>query len=112
MPGADRPAPFSSGSAAALTVDDLGTGRTKSGFLVRSKTGRAIAAGIDIAIDFATLGEYRVVFDAAATQFAEDAGTDGLWATGIEWTTPDRSRAACSLPRARNRDWAKTRVRG
>ncbi|MBI4898847.1 MAG: hypothetical protein HY827_10840 [Actinobacteria bacterium] len=85
---------------------------TDSGFLTRGKTGRAIAAGIDIAIDFATLGEYRVVLDAPVTRFAEDAGTESLWATGIEWTTPDRSRATCSLPRARNRDWAKTRIRG
>ena len=32
---------------------------------LEKRTGRAIAAGLDIAIDFATLGEYRVITDAA-----------------------------------------------
>jgi hypothetical protein len=112
LPDVDGLAPIPSTATEDATLDERHTERANTGFLFRGKTARAIAAGIDIAIDFATLGEYRVVSDAPAKQLAEDAGADGLWATGIEWTTPDRSRATCSLPRARNRDWAMTRVRG
>lgn len=74
--------------------------------------GRAIAAGIDIAIDFATLGEYRVVTDANVSTLAGDAASGHDWAAGIEWSAPERTRAACSLPRARNREWARSRVHG
>jgi hypothetical protein len=80
-------------------------------FTTDNRAGRTVAAGIDIAIDFATLGEYRVVTDAAFSTPVEDAKADDLWATGIEWSAPDRTRATCSLPRARNRDWARSRVR-
>lgn len=80
-------------------------------FNTETKAGR-VAAGIDIVIDFATLGEYRIVTGANVRPPAEDAKADDLWATGIEWSAPDRTRATCSLPRARNRDWARSRVRG
>ena len=78
----------------------------------KKRTGRAIAAGLDIAIDFATLGEYRVITDAApAADSHAPASSDELWATEIEWSTaPARTRAACSLPRARNRAWARSRI--
>lgn len=84
-----------------------------------TRAGRAIAAGLDIAIDFATLGEYRVVTDTAPaadshTPASPQAVQDGeLWANGIEWSaSPARTRAACSLPRARNRAWARSRISG
>ncbi len=102
-------------SAELFNAESTRVGKTRpksTGFFMRRKAGRAIVAGIDLAIDFATLGEYRVVLDAPTTDTADDAVADGIWATGIEWTTPDRSRATCSLPRARNRDRAKTRIRG
>lgn len=90
-----------------------------------TRAGRALAAGIDIAIDFATLGEYRVITTTTAegtsrsvdqrgpvARRAEDGATDHIWATGIEWSSPERTRATCSLPRARNRESARSRVRG
>ncbi|MFY9487295.1 MAG: hypothetical protein WAP35_01170 [Solirubrobacterales bacterium] len=94
-------------------------------FHTQNKTARAVAAGIDIAIDFATLGEYRVISDeavtgATVTSAAGQASTeavsqatvsDGDWAFGIEWSSPERTRATCSLPRARNREWASSRIR-
>jgi hypothetical protein len=62
---------------------------------------------LDLVIDFATLGEYRVVTDAPArTVAAED-----IWAEDIEWTTgPRRRETACSLPRARDRKLARAVV--
>lgn len=80
-------------------------------FHSNKRAARALAVGIDIAIDFATLGEYRVIDDAIVIPPAEDAGPSQLWATGIEWSTPERTRATCSLPRARNRDRVMSRVR-
>lgn len=84
---------------------------------ITASTGRAIAAGLDLAIDFATLGEYRVITDeVSAADPAQPAAPrairrDDLWATEIEWSTaPARTRAACSLPRARNRAWARSRI--
>lgn len=74
--------------------------------------GRAIVAGVDLAIDFATLGEYRVVTDANVSTLVDDAASGREWAAGIEWSAPECTRAACSLPRARNREWARSRVHG
>lgn len=81
-------------------------------FATDNRAGRAFAAGIDIAIDFATLGEFRVVTDANVDSLADDADPVRDWAAGIEWSAPERTRAACSLPRARNREWARSLVLG
>jgi hypothetical protein len=67
---------------------------------------------LDLVIDFATLGEYRVVTDAPVRTVRDR----DVWATDIEWTQRTRHRDAqrpssCSLPRARERNWAPTRVR-
>jgi hypothetical protein len=65
--------------------------------------------GLDLAIDFATLGEYRVVTRAPRRKIrARD-----VWATGIEWSQRPRQREVeCKLPRARDRALARERVRG
>jgi len=74
----------------------------------KNKTVRAIAGGVDFAVDFATLGEYRVLVDAAAP-----AARDDLWARDLEWAAPERSRDfTCTLPRARDRALARQLVRG
>ena len=64
---------------------------------------------VDLMIDFATLGEYRVVTDSPRrTVRARD-----VWATDIEWSSRPRQREIeCSLPRARDRALARERVRG
>jgi hypothetical protein len=65
---------------------------------------------LDLVIDFATLGEYRVVTDAPVRTVRDR----DVWATDIEWTQRSRQRdtpTSCSLPRARERNWAPTRVR-
>lgn len=64
---------------------------------------------LDLVIDFATLGEYRVVTDAPRKKVhARD-----VWATDIEWSSRPRTREIeCSLPRARDRALARERVRG
>ena len=68
-----------------------------------------IVKGVDRVVDFATLGEYRVVTDAPARTVAER----DVWATDIEWSGTPRSRGVeCSLPRARDRKLARERVRG
>ncbi len=68
--------------------------------------------GLDLVVDFATLGEYRVV-----TEVERRPVKDGdVWAEDIEWSAPPRRRAStettCSLPRARDRRFARERVRG
>ena len=68
--------------------------------------------GLDLVVDFATLGEYRVV-----TEVERRPVKDGdVWADDIEWSAPARSRSGsetqCSLPRARERRFARERVRG
>ena len=64
---------------------------------------------LDLVVDFATLGEYRVVTDAPRKKVhARD-----VWATDIEWSQRPRQREIeCSLPRARDRALARERVRG
>lgn len=68
--------------------------------------------GIDRIVDFATLGEYRVVTGAAPKQVQES----DIWAVDIEWdvsvSTAARIRPTCSLPRARDRRLARERVSG
>jgi hypothetical protein len=64
---------------------------------------------LDLVIDFATLGEYRVVTDAQRRAVAPS----DRWADGIEWCSgPRRRDVPCSLPRARDRALARERVRG
>jgi hypothetical protein len=63
---------------------------------------------LDLVIDFATLGEYRVVTDAPLRTVAER----DVWATDIEWSSKARTREVeCSLPRARQRNWTPSRAR-
>lgn len=68
--------------------------------------------GIDRIVDFATLGEYRVVTGAAPKQVQES----DIWAVDIEWdanvTASTRLRSSCSLPRARDRRLARERISG
>lgn len=74
--------------------------------------------GLDLVIDFATLGEYRVVTDDAPHAPAEPSPTTrpapaDLWADGVRWhTMPRRRETECRLPRARDRRWARERIRG
>lgn len=64
---------------------------------------------LDLVIDFATLGEYRVVTDAPRRPVAER----DLWAKDIDWSQPARSNEIkCTLPRAHDRKLARQRVRG
>ncbi|MFT4048364.1 MAG: hypothetical protein QM648_00840 [Solirubrobacterales bacterium] len=65
--------------------------------------------GLDLVIDFATLGEYRVVTDAPRRPVAQQ----DIWARDIDWSQGPRGREIkCSLPRARDRKLARERVRG
>ena len=72
----------------------------------------AMLLGIDRVVDFATLGEYRVVTGSAPKQVQES----DIWAVDIEWdanvSTAARLRPDCSLPRARDRRLARERVSG
>lgn len=64
---------------------------------------------LDLIIDFATLGEYRVVGDAPRRPVRRE----DIWADGIAWEQRARQREiTCSLPRARDRKWARERIRG
>lgn len=64
---------------------------------------------LDLVIDFATLGEYRVVTDTPRRSVAEQ----DIWAKDIDWSQAPRTREInCSLPRARDRKLARERVRG
>ncbi len=64
---------------------------------------------LDLVIDFATLGEYRVVTDLPRRPVDQR----DIWARDIEWSQGVRSREIeCSLPRARDRKFARERVRG
>lgn len=64
---------------------------------------------LDLVIDFATLGEYRVVTDLPRRSVAER----DIWAKDIDWSQSPRGReVVCSLPRARDRKLARERVRG
>lgn len=71
-----------------------------------------VLLGIDRIVDFATLGEFRVVTGAPPRTVADR----DIWAIDIEWDTPiaagARIRPACSLPRARDRRLARERVNG
>lgn len=64
---------------------------------------------LDLVIDFATLGEYRIVTDLPR----RPVPVRDLWARDIEWSQPTRGReTVCRLPRARDRKLARSRVRG
>lgn len=64
---------------------------------------------LDLVVDFATLGEYRVVTDRPRRRVR----TNDMWADAISWTQPQRSRElVCTLPRARDRKLARERIRG
>lgn len=71
-----------------------------------------VLLGIDRIVDFATLGEYRVV-TGGAPKIVDD---NDIWADDIEWdahvSTAARVRPSCSLPRARDRRLARERVNG
>lgn len=76
-----------------------------------------VLLGIDRIVDFATLGEYRVVTGSAPKQVRDS----DIWAVDIEWDThvtgaavssAARVRPSCSLPRARDRRLARERVSG
>jgi hypothetical protein len=66
--------------------------------------------GLDLVVDFATLGEYRVVTGAPVREVEEA----DLWATDVDWKQPERATAqrGCSLPRARDRKLARAIVNG
>lgn len=71
-----------------------------------------VLLGIDRIVDFATLGEYRVVTGSAPKSVQEN----DIWAQDLEWdahvSTAARLRPSCSLPRARDRRLARERVNG
>lgn len=71
-----------------------------------------VLLGIDRIVDFATLGEYRVV-TGSAPKSVED---NDIWAQDLEWdshvSTAARVRPSCSLPRARDRRLARELVNG
>lgn len=72
------------------------------------KVNNKIVRGVDFVIDFATLGEYRVVTDNPRRPVDER----NLWARDVEWTSPRRTRALeCSLPRVHNRGAQRLRAR-
>ena len=73
-----------------------------------NKVNRAFATSVDVVVDFATLGEYRVITESGPRKVS--AGD--IWAADVDWSAPDRSRSAgtCSLPRARDRKRARAIV--
>lgn len=73
----------------------------------------SLIKGLDLVIDFATLGEYRVVTDEVRRPVDER----DIWASDIDWSAPAAGRrrepaVECTLPRARDRRFARERVRG
>ena len=75
-----------------------------------NKVNRAFATSVDAVVDFATLGEYRVITESAPRKVeAEDIwATDVEW-PAVEWSVAERNRGAatCRLPRARDRKLAR-----
>lgn len=64
---------------------------------------------IDLVVDFATLGEYRVIEDVGPQDVA---AADTVWGADVSWQSAPRSREIeCSLPRARDRALARARIR-
>jgi hypothetical protein len=60
----------------------------------------AITRSLDFVVDFATLGEYRVIGD----QINDDSAENRLWSSDVEWQPAPRSREVeCHLPRLHNR---------
>lgn len=70
--------------------------------------------GLDRVVDFATLGEYRVVTGQPPREVRDQDiwATDIEWDSNHEWSSAKRERVACALPRARDRKRARDRVRG
>ncbi len=65
-----------------------------------SKPQYRLAKLADAAVEFATLGEYRIVVREEPVAAAPDC----LWVGGIEWvSTPRRRETTCRLPRAHDR---------
>lgn len=76
---------------------------------MKASTDNRFVKSLDLVIDFATLGEYRVVTDLPRRTVAEQ----DIWAKDIDWSQVPRTREIkCSLPRARDRKLARERVRG
>jgi hypothetical protein len=75
-----------------------------------NRVNRAFASSVDVVVDFATLGEYRVITESAPRR----VDAVDIWATDVEWSPAERTRtsSACSLPRARDRKLARAAVRG
>lgn len=82
---------------------------SKGSFEMKASPENRFVKSLDLVIDFATLGEYRVVTDIPRRPVAKR----DIWARDIEWSQASRSReVTCSLPRARDRKFARERVRG
>jgi hypothetical protein len=79
---------------------------------MKSASDNIFVLGIDRVVDFATLGEYRVVTGSVE----REVESRDIWATDIEWSSASirsgREASTCSLPRARDRKLARDRVRG
>lgn len=79
---------------------------------MKTQAANPVLLGIDRIVDFATLGEYRVVTGSAPKSVQEN----DIWAQDLEWdahvSTAARVRPSCSLPRARDRRLARERVNG
>lgn len=72
------------------------------------KTSRLLSA-LDRGLDFATLGEYRVVVIAPEQALSERRD----WADDVTWTQgPQRRSTPCRLPRAHQRGLTHARLRG
>ena len=68
--------------------------------------GLGVAKSVDVVVDFATLGEYRVLAGSAPRRVERE----DIWAIDVEWSAPDRARSECSLPRARDRRLARAAI--
>lgn len=68
---------------------------------------------LDLVVDFATLGEYRVIGDCETGARSNAVSADeSLWAADVDWQSAPRTREIeCSLPRARDRARARASIR-
>lgn len=70
-------------------------------FKYKTQSKLRLAQAADVAVEFATLGEYRVVTAVAEVQ---ESVAEDLWAGDVSWSaTPRRREAPCRLPRAHDR---------
>lgn len=89
---------------------------------IKTASNNLFVLGVDRVVDFATLGEYRVVTGSHERQveerniWAQHDWPQNNWAADIDWSSAsaraDRQPSTCSLPRARDRKLARERVRG